>query len=295
MAARDRTVAISAVVISRNEGALLRDTVENLRATLPETAEIVVVDDASSDGSTDFLSQGQEVRLLRNDSATGVARARNQGARASTGEVLVFCDAHMSFDAGWWQPVCELLERPRAGAASPAMAEMPARQHVGYGLSLPKPHLEASWLKEAPQGPVLVPVLPGACMAIRRGIFDAVGGFDEGMLAAGNVDNEMCLRLWTLGYQQWVTPETIAGHHFREGVPYPLPPRISLHNRLRLALVHFSPARLDIVVGTLRQYREFGEALLMVVDSDVAARRQLVQAARRETDDWFFRSFGLEW
>ena len=288
---------ISAVVISRNEGARLRKTVENLDRTLPAGAEIIVVDDASKDGSTAFLTsaKGARIRLLPNAVAGGVARARNQGARATSGDVLVFCDAHIALDKDWWRPVTALLETRSIAASAPAMAEMPTRQHIGYGLTLPKPNLEAKWRKRRIVQPAPAPILPGACMALRRDVFDSTGGYDEAMLAAGNVDNEMCLRLWLLGYELWITPETLVAHHFRTRIPYPLPDRFSIHNRLRLALVHFSPDRLDRVVGTLQEYVGFGEALLLAVAGDVAARRQHLQATRRKSDDWFCKKFLLDW
>jgi len=48
---------ISVVVISRNEGRHLKQTFENLEDTLPDDAEILVVDDGSTDGSADFLAR----------------------------------------------------------------------------------------------------------------------------------------------------------------------------------------------------------------------------------------------
>jgi GT2 family glycosyltransferase len=286
---------ISAIVISRNEGARLRRTVENLDRTLPAGSEIIVVDDASVDGSTEFLRKHRRFRLAANRVAVGVARARNQGARASSGDVLVFCDAHIGLDDDWWRPLMSLVASCSIAAAAPAMAEMPTCQHIGYGLTLPKPNLEARWRKRRIARPAPAPILPGACMALRRDVFDRTGGYDEAMLAAGNVDNEMCLRLWLLGFELWITPETVVSHHFRKRMPYPLPDHFSIHNRLRLALVHFSAQRLDRVVGTLQEYAGFGDALLLAVATDAAARRKHLEATRVRSDDWFFKKFRLDW
>src|SRR5579864_7843179 len=95
---------ISMVVISRNEGAFLRRTVENLQDTLPGDAEIVVVDDGSTDGSADCLAhwRSKRVRLYR-QKGLGVAKSRNFGGNRTGGDILIFADAHLGLDAGWWR------------------------------------------------------------------------------------------------------------------------------------------------------------------------------------------------
>src|SRR5436305_10100004 len=86
---------VSVVVVSRNEGAELEATVTNLLDTLPAPhRELIVVDDGSDDGSTDFLDALPEVIVLRSD-GIGVARARNHGGFKASGDVIVFSDAHM--------------------------------------------------------------------------------------------------------------------------------------------------------------------------------------------------------
>ena len=69
--------SLSVIVISLNEGDFLRRTVDNLLDTLPPSTEIIVVDDGSKDGSTDFLSDADgypSVTLLRSAERLGVPR-----------------------------------------------------------------------------------------------------------------------------------------------------------------------------------------------------------------------------
>ena len=111
---------ISVVVITHNEGLNLRRTVENLQDTLPPNGEIVVVDDRSSDGSTDFLAQAQSrVSVVRPGRRLGISQARNYGANRTSGRIIVFCDAHLSFPRHWHQLMMELLEDPRIGGVAP--------------------------------------------------------------------------------------------------------------------------------------------------------------------------------
>src|SRR5260370_1455603 len=114
---------ISAVVIARNEGLNLRSTVENLWTTLPPGSEIVVVDDGSTDGCSDFLERPPAgIRRLRS-ADLGVARARNWGAHVTSGDVIVFADAHIRLPPQWWKPLVALLERPRIGAVAPCISD----------------------------------------------------------------------------------------------------------------------------------------------------------------------------
>jgi GT2 family glycosyltransferase len=282
-------VKISVVVISRNEGAELRRTLENLRRTLPARSEIVVVDDHSTDGSTARL------RGLIKAPGIGVARARNLGASKTTGDLLFFADAHIRLDRDWWRRLAEILEDPKVAAVAPAVTHLPASGGRGYGLTLTGADLDARWLPERDSTPFAAPILPGCSLMMRRATFDAVGGWDNGLLHRGGVDNEMSVRLWLLGYDLLVAPQVVVQHLFRESSPYPVGWPQYLHNRLRLAFVHLNAARLGKVIKRLHKEPQFGEAMTLLLEGDVSARRRELLARRARTDDWFFKRFGLKW
>jgi GT2 family glycosyltransferase len=291
-----RPKTVSVVVISRDEGTELRRTVENLEDTLPDNGEIVVVDDGSRDGSADHLSRRRgRVRLKRLGNA-GVAKARNYGARQSRGDVVVFADAHIRLARLWWKPLLELLEDPKVGGASPAVKHLsPKIKATGYGLRFRDASLDVDWLAAPGKEPFAAPILPGCCMAMRRDVVEATGGWDEGMMVRGNVDNEGCVRFWLMGYDLMVVPEVAVRHKFRKASPYPIAWPEYLHNRLRLAFAHLNTARLGKAVGALRKHHGFGEALALVVGGNIAARRNELMASRVRSDDWYFERFGMKW
>jgi GT2 family glycosyltransferase len=287
---------ISVVVISRNEGKYLRRTVENLADTLPAEAEIVVVDDGSTDGSAEFLDgRSKRVRLLRS-TGIGVAKSRVLGATHAHGDVIIFADAHLGMDRNWWQPLLEPLDNPKVGAVAPAITKLPASSMRGYGMTFRGPAMEVRWRRRRPKGPAAVPILPGCCVAMRRDVLEATGGgWDPGLLQRGNVDNEFSVRLWLLGYDLLVVPETVVRHRFRPVSPFPVGWPQYLHNRLRLAFVHFNPQRLGKVVASLRNLPGFGEALALLVEGDITTRRKAISARRTRDDDWFCDRFRLNW
>ena len=130
---------ISVVVISRNEGTFLRRTVENLTDTLPGDAEIIVVDDGSTDKSASNLPR--RVRLYR-AKGLGVAKARNFGGQHARGDILIFADAHLGLDANWWRPLPEPLADPRVGATAPGIAKWRDDGKNGWGIHFQGPQME---------------------------------------------------------------------------------------------------------------------------------------------------------
>ena len=287
-------VSVSVVIPSLNEGESLRRTVDNLRDTLPPQSEIIVVDDGSTDGSPGFLSGGYPgVTLLSPEERLGVARARNFGARHAKGDVLVFSDAHVWVPQGWSDPLLELLARPNVGAVAPAigMLQPAGATSTGCGQKWCDASLAVGWLGRQSDTPYPVPLLCGCFLALRRDVFTEIGGFDSGMVLWGAEDSELSIRLWTLGYECWVAPEVNVQHDFRARFPYEVKWEPVLHNRLRLASIHFGPRRLRRVVERLKKHSEFAAASVRLLTGDLAARVSALRSLRRYDDDWFFGKF----
>ena len=91
-----------------------------------------------------------------------------------------------------------------------------------------------------------------------------------------------------------VVPTVEVGHLFRNRAPYEARWTALVHNRLRMAFVHFDTARVERVLRALRAYEAFPEAMAMMLDSDVLARREALIRTRRFTDSWYFEKFALE-
>lgn len=285
---------ISVVVISRNEGSELRRTVQNFDDTLPGGAEILVVDDGSTDGSPERVATKRGRIKLHRVENFGVARARNFGAARAKGDVVVYADAHLRLPVDWWRPMLEVLEDPKVGGVAPAIVGYGASR-IGYGLTFKDARLEVRWCNRKPRGPVAAPIIPGCCFATRRDVIEATGGWDDRQLQRGNIDNEGCVRFWTLGYDLMITPDAVVAHKFRKRSPYHVGWPEFLFNRLRLAFVHFNPERLGKVVAGLRKYPGFGEALALLAASDIAQRRLELHQRRIRDDTWYCDRFKMSW
>ena len=289
-----RAPSVSIVIPSRNEGDMLSRTVEAITATVPVGAEIIVADDDSSDGSADAVgNRWPEVRVLRRSPCVGVARARNAGAAVAHGELLVFSDAHVVPTAGWLELMSQEIRRPGVGAVGPTLTHLSGQSGVGRGLTWTNTALNLRWLCRGADHPVQVPMLCGCFMALRREVFERVGGFDESFARYGGEDIELCVRLWRMGFECVVEPRAVVAHRFRRMGSSAAVVEDSIYNLLRIGSLHFSAQKLDALRRTLGRSKAFSVAEIRLSDSDVVERRTALDAAAAVDPDWFFERFQL--
>jgi GT2 family glycosyltransferase len=277
-ARRKQRLSTSVVVVSRSEGAGLRQTVDALLATGPPDLELVVVDDASADGSADFAATEQRVQLLRSQERLGIARARNFGAAAAQGDVVVFSDAHVLPRPGWLEPLLRQLSQPGVGAAAPELSDMATGKVRVHGLAFADDALNVRWIRAA--GSVAarpVPLLCGCFLALRRDVLEDAGGFDAGFTPYGAEDLELCLRLWRLGYECVVEPASKVRHRWRAAAKE-LNWEDFLYNILRLGQLHLAPDALAGLIECVVAQESFAEAYARVLVDDTGATRAALDA-----------------
>ena len=287
--------SVSIVIAAFNERDELAHTVEALAHTAPE-AELIVVDDGSTDGSSRFLGarRWKHVVLARSATRLGVAAARNLGAARATGRTLVFSDAHVEPADGWVEALRQVLRDPGTGLAAPAITDRDgARAAYGYGFTWREPTLVACWLTDRLSRPSPVPFASGCFVATPRHVFDALGGFDSGLRVWGHEDAEYSLRVWLAGYRCLVAPDACVAHRFQARFGYEVDPAVVLHNRLRIGVLHLSPHPLTVLLHEARRDPHFPAAFRLLVISDVWRRRDAIRSVRRRSDEWFFSHLGV--
>jgi glycosyltransferase involved in cell wall biosynthesis len=289
---------VSIVIPSFNEGTHLRETVDSLRAATSGPYEILVVDDGSTDGSTNWLVRGggdPRVRLFRTGGPLGAARARNLGAGRAGGDVIAFVDAHVLFPRGWLDPLLVALRRPGVGILAPGINVRGMPRAEGFGYRLVNACLDLEWLGRQSAEPYPVPMV-GACgQVFRKEIFHAIGGYDPGMVGVGSEDTEICLRSWLLGFEVLVVPQVKVSHLFRSHYPYDVRWTDVVYNKLRTVHAHFNPARSDRTIAAIKALPCFDEASRSIEASDIWSRRGDLERRRKHSDDWFFERFDMSW
>lgn len=287
---------VSIVIPALNEGENLVDTVRCvLENTVYPNLEIVVVDDGSTDGCgdrlTEVLGRDRRVGLVRAE-GSGAGQARTLGATCASGEILIFLDAHCYTPPHWMDGLIGPLADARVGMVGPAIATMRYGYAApGLGMTWRDASLRVEWLGQRENTPYPVPLLSGVCQAVRKADLVRLGYYDPGMTRYGSEDLELCLRYWLLGYEALVQPQTVVYHLFRESHPYEIQVCETVYNCLRLAMLHLSRERVNRVLTYYRSMPGFDEVMGWLQRSDVISRRNQLQALRCRDDDWFCTRF----
>jgi N-acetylglucosaminyl-diphospho-decaprenol L-rhamnosyltransferase len=180
---------IDAVVVTRDSRDLVLECVERLRSPLLE--RVIVVDNGSVDGTNEALGEREDLEVVRLVPAQGLAAAYNRGAQAGSAELILFLnDDVFATDASIATLAAALEERPGAVAAAGRLVEpedgatqdayLPGAFPGAFDLAAtlvgrPRPRPQLA-LDET----VAVDQPPGACLLLRRSVFQQVGGWDEG-------------------------------------------------------------------------------------------------------------------
>lgn len=286
---------VTIILPTKNEGINLKQTIDFMFRTEAANANILVINDNTQDRCCDFIIRRSEeygkIKILITQ-GVGAAKARNLGAEtAKDAEFLVFCDAHIIMQKGWLSTLLETFNHRDVDAASPGIGPFDPKHRTGYGQTWDD-KLEVNWL-DKPADVTEIPLAPGACLAIKKNVFDAVGGFDRGFNSWGYEDVEFSLKLWLMGYKVFVNPFVKIGHHFRKVPPYKVDPVEFYYNRLRMAVSHFNETRINKVLALIQKSPKAYETITKVLLSTSLEQRKKYLESRRYDDDWFFNKFNI--
>ena len=191
------TPRLSIVIVNFNGRGHLQHCLASLSAHPPAVpSEIVVVDNASTDGSADVVIQWPHVRLLRLPENVGFSAGNNTGMRASAGELILLLNNDTIVPDGALDRLIERLEaHPAAAIAGPRLIDGEGRAELSFGPMIsPLGELRqkivvglhargvgpvSRWVDRRTRREQYVDWVSGACLLVRRPAAEAVGGLDE--------------------------------------------------------------------------------------------------------------------
>ncbi|MFQ5793052.1 MAG: glycosyltransferase, partial [Acidobacteriota bacterium] len=210
-------LSVSVVVAIRKAARTLPQCLAALERLDPAPAEILLVDNGSTDGSLPLIRAfarehaAEDVRVLE-EPRRGATFARNTGIWAAKGDVIAFTDSDCAPHSGWLGHLTEPFVDPTVGAVAGRVVPASAASTVEllstlYTLQLPdQPARQRQWTPWKGG-------YPTANLAVRHALLKDLGGFDEGL--PGGEDYDLCARLYARGAELAYVPKAAVAHHHR--------------------------------------------------------------------------------
>lgn len=291
----------TAIVLAYDEEPWLDDC---LRALTEAEVDLVVVDNGSS--HPDVLSrweQRPDVTIVRPGCNLGYAGGCNEGAKAARGEALVFVNSDAIVQPGAVAALVAAVADPAVGlvcgsirlAASPQLLNTTGNPFHYLGVVWAGHFGEPAADHVEPED---VATVTGAAFAVRREVWDTLGGFADDWFAY-HEDSELSLRAWQRGWRVRYEPKAVVHHHY-EFSRHPEKSYLLERNRL-LNLITLYGGRTWLVLSPMVVLFELLMVALSVREGwwrqklrgyrwilrnrhRVAQRRRMVQQARVRSD-----------
>lgn len=226
---------VSAIVVNYNAGSLLRDCVA---AAITQCERIIVVDNASTDGSlntlNDVFPSNGKLSVIHNERNLGFARACNIGVQMASGRFLLFLNPDCALDSATVSRlVAALKAHGDSGMVGGLLLNPDGTEQPGGRRAVPTPwrslvrafHLSRfshRWPKlffdfnlhkqPLPEQYIEVEAISGACMLVRRDALEEIGPLDEGYFMHCE-DLDWCMRFRRKGWKILFVPDAKVVHH----------------------------------------------------------------------------------
>ncbi|HEY6468805.1 MAG TPA: glycosyltransferase family 2 protein [Candidatus Dormibacteraeota bacterium] len=192
---------VTVVMVTYNRWDLSRQALQLLADVTEPRYEVVIVDNASVDGTADELNNVEGARILRNAHNLGFGPANNQGAAMARGRYLLLLNSDAWVRTGWFEPLIEIADGDAGVAAvAPKLLYPDGRLQEAGSILWRDARVRNYGDGDVPNRPEYlfrrtVDYASAACLLVRRSAFVDVGGFDPRFAPMYCEDVDLCLAL----------------------------------------------------------------------------------------------------
>lgn len=288
---------LGVIILNWNGLALLRQFIPAAsRFTVSDTADLIVADNGSDDGSVEWLREAHpEVRLITLDRNYGFAEGYKRAVKASEYEYVTLLNSDVEVTENWWQPILSYLEsNPDVGAVQPKILSYRDKSSFeyagaagGYLDALGYPYCRGRLFDaiEKDHGqydgaPADVAWASGACLTIPRSLYMDLGGLDPGFFAHME-EIDLCCRVHGAGKRVCAISGSCVYHVGGASLNQGNPTKTYLNFRNNLLLLHKNlPPRRGKKVLFIRRLADTLAFGMFLLKGDTANARAILRAHR---------------
>lgn len=288
---------LGVIILNWNGLELLRRFLPSAsRHTVCDTADLIVADNGSTDGSVAWIRKNHpEVKLIELPENYGFAEGYNRAIAATDYPFITLLNSDVEVTEGWWRPVLSFMESdPSVGAVQPKILSWRDKSSFEYagaaggyldrlGYPFCRGRLFDSVEKDEGQydgPPVDVAWASGACMTVRRKAYVGLGGLDPKFFAHME-EIDLCCRMLNAGWRVCAVTDSKVYHVGGASLNQGNPRKTYLNFRNNLLLLHKNLTRRRgrrvLFLRRLADTLAFGMFLLK---GDMANARAVLRAHR---------------
>lgn len=213
------TILTSVIIPNWNGKNLLKKCLISLKEQTLKDFEIIIVDNGSSDGSTEYIEKFfPKVHIIKLDKNYGFAKAVNIGIKKSKGEFLVLVNNDTEADKNYLENLVKTAKaHAEAGFVAPKMLSFYKRNIidsagdevdvVGHSYNIGQGEKDGEKFNKGGR----IFLATGGGSLFKREVFKKIGFFDEDYFAYME-DIDLCLRAQYVGFKGWYEPSAILFH-----------------------------------------------------------------------------------
>ncbi len=280
----NKSPLVSIIIPHWNGIETLSECIDSLLKTDFDSYEIIIVDNASTDGSQEWIRKNHpEIYLLENSLNYGYAGGCNRGTEIAKGSFLVFLNNDTVQEKNWLKYLLTCIQKDNnIAAVQPKILnyyEKKTFDYAGgsggemdifcYPFARGRIFLEQEVDNQQYDNSTQCFWASGTAMMVKKDLFILAGKFEE-IFFSHMEEIDLCWRLKAMGYQIWVEPKSIVFHKNAVSLPMHTHRKYYLNHRNSLLMLFSNyPIKKILYLGTIRILLEFIALCYSILKLDI--------------------------